>query len=413
MAALVSVGIPTYERPAGLRRTLTCIVAQTHRRLEIIVSDNSRGSESESVVREFQRRDDRIVFFKQPRDLGMYRNLKFVLEQATGAFFFWAADDDEWAPDFVETCLTHMGTVGSVMTGMRTAVRPLGLLRPNPPVHVSAARSPFENAIAFLSVFQPSLFYGVHRTATARAFLADPMFDYFDVFFVLRQILDHGFHVTPEVRYTVGVDSLAATLKTVRPRAGAAYEYWPFVRRTARLVCQSRALTPTQKFRLLFLAGYWVVNWFAHFERSPRPLPAQLASAAKRALRLLRPLFRVPLPLPPDRMFLPTDPVGVCYRFLPPDQLDTVDALRGHLAAARAELRAKDAVCVELRRTLKRRLTWVTLRRRARWPAAGPGGSHDRIEALRHELGSCLIELEAREVELQALARRVDMRRRA
>jgi glycosyltransferase involved in cell wall biosynthesis len=260
MAALVSVGIPTCERPAGLRRTLACIVAQTHRRLEIIVSDNSRGPEAESVVREFQGRDDRIVFFRQPRDIGMYGNLKFVLAQATGEFFFWAADDDEWAPDFVETCLAHAGSVGSVMTGMHTAVRPLGLLRPNPRVPVSAACSPFENAVAFLSVFQPSLFYGVHRTVTARAFLADPMFDYFDVYFVLRQILDHGFHVVPEVRFTVGLDSLAGAVKTVRPRAGAAYEYWPFVRHATRLISRSPTLTPTQKCRLLFLTGYWVVN---------------------------------------------------------------------------------------------------------------------------------------------------------
>jgi hypothetical protein len=113
----------------------------------------------------------------------------------------------------------------------------VGLLRPNPPVHISATRSPFDNDVAFLAFFQPSLFYGVHRTATARAFLADPMFDYFDVYFVLRQILEHGFHVVHGIRYTVGLDSLAEVVKTVRPRA-----------------------------------GYWVANWFAHAERSHRPL---------------------------------------------------------------------------------------------------------------------------------------------
>jgi glycosyltransferase involved in cell wall biosynthesis len=409
MAALVSVGIPTYERPAGLRRTLQCLAGQTHRRLEIIVSDNSRGPESEAVVREFQRRDGRIVFHRQPHDIGMLENFKFVLAQATGEFFFWAADDDEWAPDFVETCLAHMEGVGSVMTGMQTAVRPLRLLRPNPAAPISAARSPFQNAMGFLSVFQPSLFYGVHRTATARASLPDRLSDFFDVYFVLRQILDHGFQVVPGIRFTVGLDSVASGVKSLNPRPGAAYEYGPFVRHATWLIVRHRNLRPTQKVRLLFLLGYWVVNWFAHAERAHRPLAARLAAATRRGLRLLRPLLRVPLPLAPDRIFLPADPAGTCYRFLPPDELDTVGALHRHLATARAELRAKDAAAAELRREIARRLPWVP-RRRGRRPALeprepDPAGGADPVEALRHELGSRLLELEAREAEIQALAR--------
>jgi hypothetical protein len=45
MAALASVGIRTYERPAS-GRTRECIVAQTHPRLEIIVSDTLRHPRS-------------------------------------------------------------------------------------------------------------------------------------------------------------------------------------------------------------------------------------------------------------------------------------------------------------------------------------------------------------------------------
>ena len=45
---LVSVGIPTYNRPEGLRRTLECITKQTYKNLEIIVSNNcSSGPEIE------------------------------------------------------------------------------------------------------------------------------------------------------------------------------------------------------------------------------------------------------------------------------------------------------------------------------------------------------------------------------
>ena len=48
---LVSIGIPTYDRPEGLRRTLAVRNGQTYANLEIIVSDNaSPGDETEQVV---------------------------------------------------------------------------------------------------------------------------------------------------------------------------------------------------------------------------------------------------------------------------------------------------------------------------------------------------------------------------
>ena len=43
-------------------------------------------------------------------------------------YFFWAADDDEWTSDFVAEGLAAIGDAGSVMTGMRNAVRSQGLL---------------------------------------------------------------------------------------------------------------------------------------------------------------------------------------------------------------------------------------------------------------------------------------------
>ena len=103
---LVSVGIPTYNRPEGLRRTLECITRQTYKNLEIIVSDNcSPVSQTEEVVRESIAKDSRIHYFRQQKNMGPTFNFKFVLEKATGEYFMWAADDDEWESFFIEKCL--------------------------------------------------------------------------------------------------------------------------------------------------------------------------------------------------------------------------------------------------------------------------------------------------------------------
>jgi glycosyltransferase involved in cell wall biosynthesis len=103
---LVSVGIPTYNRPDELRTALECITAQTYTNLEIIVSDNcSPGNETEEVVQEFMRKDPRVSYYRQPKNNGPVFNVNFVLERSNGVFFMWAADDDRFEKDFISICL--------------------------------------------------------------------------------------------------------------------------------------------------------------------------------------------------------------------------------------------------------------------------------------------------------------------
>ena len=106
---LVSVGIPTFSRPDGLRCTLDCLAAQTYGKLEIIVSDNaSPGTETERVVRDFMNRDSRVKYLRQPENRGPRFNFQFVLDKSSGRYFMWAADDDRWHSRFVEILVGHL-----------------------------------------------------------------------------------------------------------------------------------------------------------------------------------------------------------------------------------------------------------------------------------------------------------------
>lgn len=106
---LVSVGIPTYNRPEGLRRTLQCITKQTYKNLEIIVSDNCSSTDKTiCIINEFIKKDKRIVFFRQAVNIGASGNFNFVLSQATGEFFKWLADDDWIDLNYIECCINFL-----------------------------------------------------------------------------------------------------------------------------------------------------------------------------------------------------------------------------------------------------------------------------------------------------------------
>lgn len=106
---LVSVGIATYNRPEGLRRTLECITRQTYKNLDIIISDNcSPGPEVDGVVRFFLSMDNRIRYYKQEKNIGMTLNFNFVLDKANGEYFMWGSDDDLWHEDFISSCVSSL-----------------------------------------------------------------------------------------------------------------------------------------------------------------------------------------------------------------------------------------------------------------------------------------------------------------
>jgi glycosyltransferase involved in cell wall biosynthesis len=104
---LVTVGICCYNREEGFKHTLQCITNQTYQNLEIIISqDFNETLDFGPIVN--RAKDPRITFCKQPRRLSMYNNFCFLLEKAKGQYFMWAADDDWWAPEFIEKIMLSL-----------------------------------------------------------------------------------------------------------------------------------------------------------------------------------------------------------------------------------------------------------------------------------------------------------------
>ena len=102
---LVSVGIPTYNRPKSLKKVLKSLLNQTYDNIEILISDNcSEGNQVDELIHDFLKnyKENKIRYFRQPKNMGAAFNYQFVLEKARGKYFFWNADDDIRSPDFVE-----------------------------------------------------------------------------------------------------------------------------------------------------------------------------------------------------------------------------------------------------------------------------------------------------------------------
>lgn len=168
--ALVTVGIPTFNRPEGLARTLTSICSQTYRNLEIIVSDNASTDPAvRDVVNHIVGRDSRVSYHRHPENLGVMGNFSSLVPKAAGEFFMWAADDDRWEPFFIARCVEGLqADPGLAVCQMEAQyeVAP-GVLFPfffeGAPFQGKAARSPVARVKHLLRHVYGNLVYGVFR----------------------------------------------------------------------------------------------------------------------------------------------------------------------------------------------------------------------------------------------------------
>lgn len=104
---LVTVGLPVYNRPEGLRRTLECFVNQTYQNIEIIIADNcSPNSEVEKIAKEYVEKDPRISYYRHDENKGWGYNTVFVIEKARGDFFIRATDDGWWDKSYFEKIIS-------------------------------------------------------------------------------------------------------------------------------------------------------------------------------------------------------------------------------------------------------------------------------------------------------------------
>lgn len=209
---LVSIGIPTYNRPKTLYKTLATITQQTYQNIEVVVSDNcSTGDETETVVKEFMERDPRVRYYRQANNVGMFYNFRFVFQASKGDYFTWAADDDDRTPDFIEACMNKFSEAGEdsnliLVNSFSELIDPVlntviavdqGCTTEGMPADQRYRR--YIDSIFKEQARVGDLIYGViKRSAAAKAFTTQPNILGWDHIFLATLALQGAFHTIPK-----------------------------------------------------------------------------------------------------------------------------------------------------------------------------------------------------------------------
>lgn len=99
-APLFSIGVTTYDRVDLLAETLSSILGQTFGDFEVIVGNDNPGRILSTAT--LGMHDARVRFVNHAQNLGELGNMNSLLKLARGRYFTWIADDDLYAPNFLE-----------------------------------------------------------------------------------------------------------------------------------------------------------------------------------------------------------------------------------------------------------------------------------------------------------------------
>ena len=103
---LVSVVVPTYNRPDMLRKALTSVLSQTYPNIEIIVV-NDAGMDVQEVIDSLNMAG-KIVYVRHEENRGLPAARNTGIKRATGKYIAYLDDDDIYYPNHLETLVNFL-----------------------------------------------------------------------------------------------------------------------------------------------------------------------------------------------------------------------------------------------------------------------------------------------------------------
>lgn len=192
----VSIGMPVYNGERFIREALDSLLAQTFADFELIISDNASTDTTGSICRSYAEQDTRIRYIRQQENLGALPNFQFVLNEACGEYFMWAACDDLWDRDWIrQLCIGLEKRGGCALFGRLMQIDENASPMEHPAIHNSFhfAGGRLKRRVSFFVEFEgkgkANLFYSLfRRDALIEYDLAKYEADYLVLFDLLRNL---------------------------------------------------------------------------------------------------------------------------------------------------------------------------------------------------------------------------------
>ena len=101
----ITVGIPVYNELQHIEEALKSVIDQSYKNYIVIISDNRSNDGTWEIIKNYEAKDVRIKAIQHDKNIGLFENWKYALEQCETEYFMWLGAHDFLGIDFMKNCL--------------------------------------------------------------------------------------------------------------------------------------------------------------------------------------------------------------------------------------------------------------------------------------------------------------------
>lgn len=98
----IDVLLATYNGEKYLKEQIDSILNQTFQNINLIVSDDCSKDDTKRILENYAKKDKRVILYFQKKNLGVVKNIEFLLQQVKSEFYMLADQDDIWLPEKIQ-----------------------------------------------------------------------------------------------------------------------------------------------------------------------------------------------------------------------------------------------------------------------------------------------------------------------
>lgn len=102
MEEQIDILLATYNGEKFVREQIDSILNQTYKNIRLIISDDCSKDNTPQILSEYKEKDERIVLYLQKENIGVVKNIEFLLNKVENNYYMLSDQDDFWLPEKIE-----------------------------------------------------------------------------------------------------------------------------------------------------------------------------------------------------------------------------------------------------------------------------------------------------------------------
>jgi glycosyltransferase involved in cell wall biosynthesis len=165
-STILTIGMPVFNDIDFIEKSIQSVLAITDVSFHLILSDDGATDGSEAICKAYAEKDKRITYIKQKKNLGISKNMEFLLNEAKTEYFMWAADDDLWDKSFAKKLIKLLDDNQDVISAFCAfyLIDEEDNVISNVESYNYQEKSPFQRLKRFIKQPSDTFGYGIFRT---------------------------------------------------------------------------------------------------------------------------------------------------------------------------------------------------------------------------------------------------------